>query len=584
MENGTITRRMDSAINGLENEFRTLCDRRDFESKLAALKLAGTNSNRSSKLRELFDLFDLCGIAYERGKDNAYYEKLVEDSEISTFTGVEDRMLYALYTRYQEYPTPEEYMKQIVDRLSSDEDDWTADTLRVRILKQFIKYGNYLSDAGFGGKKYVITYVQEKLGRKPTDNDILDVLDDGVFSELNTATKPQRRTDGKYGLLKTVDDLANGKFRAEGATRKSLYLFAMVYGMTYYSGGLNGAEILDYKTDIETNLFHNYYMNNLMRFISDAYRGNLSEYELDPSGQGINYKNFAEMIYLYYLNKNISRQDKIRLSSEMMERVQSNRFKEGALLPERTNRTAYYKNFWFASNDGAAVFAEDVLSMPEDVFEQWLCEHYDCDTYVGTYETEKGPVDQRVGVFQLETEQASAFREYQAILKALDELGVPRKKCNYGLWFTDVAAFKNEKKRLEDVSDKYKDIDPEQFQAFIDLLLGVNSFMGYTADENDSEQNINQEWTETATVKTKALYVSSPSAVTRTSMIVAYYYYYNALHEKDAPDQWKNFEQLFNNFKKDLDPRLEAAYYQPLSGKNIFDVLVAFSSYAYLNL
>lgn len=67
-------------------------------------------------------------------------------------------------------------------------------------------------------------------------------------------------------------------------------------------------------------------------------------------------------------------------------------------------------------------------------------------------------------------------------------------------------------------------------------------------------------------------------------MIVAYYYYYNALHEDDGNDKWKNFEEVFNNFKKDIDSKLEAAYYQPLSGKNIFDVLVVFSSYAYLNI
>lgn len=118
----------------------------------------------------------------------------------------------------------------------------------------------------------------------------------------------------------------------------------------------------------------------------------------------------------------------------------------------------------------------------------------------------------------------------------------------------------------------------------MELLFGINSFMGYTVDEEVSLQNEDQEWTEPSKMKTKALYVSSANAVTRTSMIVAYYYYYNALHEDDGNDKWKNFEEVFNNFKKDIDPKLEAAYYQPLSGKNIFDVLVAFSSYAYLNI
>lgn len=59
---GTITRRMDSVLNGLQSEFRSLCDIEDFKSKLDALKKAGAKSDRSSKLRKLFDMFDICGI------------------------------------------------------------------------------------------------------------------------------------------------------------------------------------------------------------------------------------------------------------------------------------------------------------------------------------------------------------------------------------------------------------------------------------------------------------------------------------------------------------------------------------------
>jgi len=105
----------------------------------------------------------------------------------------------------------------------------------------------------------------------------------------------------------------------------------------------------------------------------------------------------------------------------------------------------------------------------------------------------------------------------------------------------------------------------------MELLLGINNFMGYTVDELSK-------------MKTKALYVTGPDAVTRTSLIVAYYYYYNAVHEDDGDDKWKNFEEVFKSFQAGIDPKLREAHYQPLSGKNIFDVLVTFSSYAYLNM
>ena len=578
---GTITRRMDSVLNGLQSEFRSLCDIEDFKSKLDALKKAGAKSDRSSKLRKLFDMFDICGIEYERGKDNAYYENLIYSSDIPTFSEVEDRMLLALYSRYEEYPSPEDYMKRIVDRLCFDEDGWQHETLRIRILKQFIKYGNYLVDAGFGGRKLICDFVKDKIGKKPSDEEVLTNLDDEVFSGLETATKPQKKPEGKFGLLKAVDDLATGKFRAEGATKRSLYLFAMVYGMTYYSGSMDNGEILDFKTDIETNLFRDYYANNLMRFISEVYKGKLCEYELDPSGQGINYKNFAEMIYLYYISKDCSPQDKIRLSNEMIRRVQESQFKRGRVNTNDIGGTVFYMGI-FQNKNVENLFSEDILSLEEAEFEKFICENYDCDTFAGSYETKSGVVDSKIGVFQLETEQNSAFREYQSIINNLIGLGVALEKCNYGLWFTDVAAFR--KKGYENICDRRSELDRGKFEEFMELLFGINSFMGYTVDENVSTQNEDQEWTEPSKMKTKALYVPSANAVTRTSMIVAYYYYYNALHEDDGNDKWKNFEEVFNNFKKDIDSKLEAAYYQPLSGKNIFDVLVVFSSYAYLNI
>ena len=160
---GTITRKMDSVLDGLESEFKSLCDVEDFRSKLEALKRAGNKSDRSSKLRNLFDMFDICGIEYERGRDDAYYENLVNNSDIPTFSEIEDRMLLALYNRYKEHPSPEDYMKRIVDRLCNDTDGWNNDTLRVRILKQFIKYGNYLADAGFGARKSISDYVKGKI-------------------------------------------------------------------------------------------------------------------------------------------------------------------------------------------------------------------------------------------------------------------------------------------------------------------------------------------------------------------------------------------------------------------------------------
>ena len=584
MQKGTITRRMDNVFDGLQSEFRSLCDIEDFKAKLLALKKSEGRSDRSSKLRILFDMFDACSIEYERGKDYEYYENLVMNSNIPKFSEIEDRMMLSLYNKYSDYPTPEEYIKRIVDRLSCDEDDWDSDTLRVRILKQFIKYGNCLTYvASRGGQKETINiycggaYIKKYMTHKNEDKNItiaklidgLHLLKDDIFDVLLTATKAQKKPSGTYGILKMVDDLASGKFRTGGATKKSLYLFAMVYGMTFYS---STSDIIDYKTDIETNLFRDYYNNNLMRFITTAYRGKLCEYDLDPSGQGINYKNFAEMVYLYYISKDCSPEEKIKSSNEMIFRIQTESFNKGAKNVAQTeNQTMYYKGL--VKNLDKNIYCEDILSKDEAAFEEFIYENYNCDTHADSHS---------VGELQLETEQHTAHMEYLTILKDLIDLGMDLSHCNYGLWFTDVAAFK--KKGYKNICDRRTDIDKEKFEEFIELLLGINSFMGHTVNEDVSEKTTESECSTPSKIKTKALYVDSPSDITRTSMIVAYYYYYNALHENDGREKWKNFEELFNDFKKGIDEKLEASYYHPLSGKNIFDVLVAFSSYAYLNI
>ena len=55
---GTITRRLDSVIDNLQSEFQTLYCKGDFIAKMEALKLAGNQSDRPSKLKKLFEMFD----------------------------------------------------------------------------------------------------------------------------------------------------------------------------------------------------------------------------------------------------------------------------------------------------------------------------------------------------------------------------------------------------------------------------------------------------------------------------------------------------------------------------------------------
>ena len=116
-----------------------------------------------------------------------------------------------------------------------------------------------------------------------------------------------------WELLKLCDDFAAGRFRNNGwKTRAFLYYFAIMFGMSVCMR--EGADTYDHDKKTVTNngiiypdmvsyLFEDYYSDNLIRFLDEDYEDPkfAAGFEKEPSGEGINYKNFAEAIYLYYL-------------------------------------------------------------------------------------------------------------------------------------------------------------------------------------------------------------------------------------------------------------------------------------------
>ncbi len=617
MKKKNISSEITAVLNDLQTEFRSACTINDFYSRLRALEGADDPSERLRELKELYDMFKMCKIPYETGKDNAYYRELVnteyargEDSRILTCDRFEEKMVKALYNQYRKFPLPEDYMEQIVDRLCGEDDRWAGDPLRLRILKQFIDKGNYLvykpegrsKEVIYQGEGHIKKYVKAKLGRAARNKEeLLREVDDEVFAVLERASRDECKPKGTYGLLKMVDDLASGRFHPEGATKKGLYLFAMVYGMKYYPAGAAAQEAERKIYDLESNLFRDYYTNNLMRFITDAYRKSRFDYE-DPSGQGINYKNFAEMVYLYYICRDdLSPQEKIIRSNEMILRLSQAGYHKGTSPKEDT---VVFRGYFYGDSSGG-IFSGKALDYTEEAFEKFIQEHYNCDTYGGEYvvkspakkeeeaeaagkSQEKKIMEIKKGNLQLSTEQNTANRVYEELLKKLAwtvyEKMLPRKKeiqkkiqqlgpdpdpeaaekirreeafqeCRYGLWF--VEADRLRQGDFKGILDEERRADEKKVSDFMDLLLGIDSYMDLA--------------------KTKALAETSPSTVTRTSLLVVYYYYYNISHIHDA---MPNFEKLFADFRVGADEWLEKAFYQKVSGKNIFDVLLIFSCYA----
>lgn len=579
----TITTRLESSLHGLQAEFKGIYDTNDAMRAAEALVLSFDKSDYPTKLAAFFEILDKCGIPHEFNENKKYksnherkeaelnyYLNLVKTAEFPSFPEIEFQMLDALFQRFEIYPAPEEYMQRIVNRLSNQDDGWENDTLRLRILKQFVKYGNSLKDAGYGGGPYINRYARNN-GCPDKDKKNIDIMlsfvDDDVFKALETADGDQRRANGTYGLLKLADDLALGKFRTQGATKPTLYLFAMVYGMTYYYGEKKGI-IFDPKSDIDINLFRDYYTNNFIRFITTSYIGRLNEYETDPSGQGINYKNYAEMVYLYFITKDMPPADKIRCSAKMIERIKKKMLGKAPTKNKDKNGTP------FASRDyKEQVYSEDILGLDEDKFEAFLCDYYNCDV---SKVLNNRPI-------LLESSQNSAFSVYKEIIEKIIKRGAKLRDCNYGLWFTDTSGFYTKsREKLKAVAKG----DLVKLNSFMLLLRGVNNYLGVETKEvdlSDDPRNARDK-NEISNAIPRSLCIDSPEGVTRASIITAFYYLYNKEHESDDLYRTLSFEEHFNNYKTEADKYLDRAHYNLFSGRDLFDVLTAFSSFAYIYL
>ena len=245
------------------------------------LKMAGVDANKDMSLEEL----------------KTCVKKLPDGVKM-------DRMMFdVLFDLYKNFATPAKQMERIVRRIGVKK--YQDGSLRLAILKQFILNTDYHTGPV---REMIRSRIHTETGNivsryKVKPETLADWADESLFNVLDfQLTKDEKK---KYTLLRLCDDLAAGRFRTNGSTRYSLYMFAFAFDMVSYPD--TTIQEYDPTRDIEKNLFFDYYGNHMLRFLDREENDNSSDYESAPSGEGINYKNYAEIIYLYYLNKRILR-------------------------------------------------------------------------------------------------------------------------------------------------------------------------------------------------------------------------------------------------------------------------------------
>ena len=543
----TITRMMNRYEEEFEKELTCIHSRSNFNMLLNRIEVENNKAERNQLVSRLKKMLKDSGIVFD-GDLFAYGRSVISDiaciknllDKIPLETG--DDVTLWLLNKVQELvldaPSPKDYMNRLVDHICKDE--WSDCSLRLRMLKRFIKYGRgpLFDDpnnknkpgAGYGGRaareylyQCACSNVSSGLTGKTDDyNFIAENIDEDVFDVLSDekVDRNEMKPDGKYGLIKCVNDLSKGLFRSNQSTKKDLYILAMVLDMSFFcEDDVNGMQ-LDVKTDVEENLFKNYYQNNIKRFLDDSYwngDGQLATaYEIIPSNVGINYKNYAELTYIYYISKtDLSPEEKIRRSALMIRRI-----KNSGVIPDRVLDT---------------VESEKLLK--NTIIHENMSEE---DFYKQITENLLTKIDgiNNYGPMQLAVSSAGAFDSYSELIEMIEDEGYGSGDLHQGMYL-DVVSEKmtSQMKRILDV---------------VDMLL-------------------------------KKDYANTKDQITRTHFISAYYDYFVNFFDNDDSGLL-DFKDVYSRFKYGIDHFLISAGYPEINPKNLLDILVIISAYSHLVL
>lgn len=559
-----ITKRMDIIESNIQELFTNLYCKKDFLYLLKIAKEAKVD-RQPFVLRKLARMLNDIGQKCEYGKSISYYEKMVVKLTIPADTDeLNQRLADTLNRVYAAYPQPDEFMQRIVDQLDASVSEET-DSLQLRILKRFMETVNVKEN-----KKYY----SKTLAKKETadiDESIFEVLDN------NTAEKCDY-----IPLVQAAYNLAKGNFVSPVTTKELLFLFAFAFDMRYYASADDSNYVL--QRDVEKNLFEDYYCDNLTRYIYSEDGGKSGNSDKEPSGMGLNPKNFVDVIFIYYLNmKDLEPAQKVSRFYAMINKVKDTwksnyDYAETRKMAYEETPTGVYRN----------KIQSVINGMDEGVFEKYLLDNYYCDVRY-TYTNKKtGEIQEgSKGPFELQFAINSAYAQYCEVLDLIkDVLDLPAqadfskidrrtiKDVAEGESFDSMFTDENDVVIMR-VSELEQNVPCSDMKCFQSLVTKENKLEAFLLIIKSIEKRLNPYET---------IGVTSAMNVTRTKLIAAYYHYYcleNGLD--DNGDTWASFKDVYDDMSSCLNAYLDEAGYQKISSKNLYDVFVIFFAYCKIN-
>lgn len=337
------------------------------------------------------------------------------------------------------------------------------------------------------------------------------------------------KSDARF--IGCAEQLASGRIYTGGSSSENLYLLAFALDFTYH-------ETSNRKNNIRC-LFEDYQTSNLLRYAED---GN-SRGEQEPCVY-INKKNYAEVIYLYYLCSN--------------EGTPGERFGKAFALIDRLTKepdSGFVKEDQYNTEDYHRFF-DDLLDMDEAAMELFVRKNYarsrkDKNSTRGAIEMSRSARTEKTLYERAVAELRAQVREEQELHHAEGEepIAYLRRKaersCLAERWLLD---------HFVDGDATDEEADPEQVRIVKILRKILNRVCMITAEEDKT--------------------------ISRTDILVTQFW--NAfMSSKHLP-----CESLSNAFKRlsyEANEMLESSGYPTVMWKSFMDVLLCFLLYLLIN-
>ncbi len=552
-----ITKKMSKIEQDIESSFRTLYCKKDFTKLLYDYRKSPSDRGVHI-LKSLADKLRSIGVDCKYGESEKYYRELVEKLDIPSDAGESNKKIVdTLLSVFRQYPRPEEYMARIVDSIEPSDN---SESLRLRILKRFLKTVNVKES---GKQSKVLADIAP------------DLLDESVFD-----------TYSGEAIVQGCSNLAQGRFVSPTSTKEFLFLFAFAFGMRYY---LPNDEDYDEILDVEKNICADYYSDNLTRYLYTQDGGKDGSSDVEPSGIIINPKNFVDVAFVYYLNKEPDGMlpgERVRRFYSMLDRIK-HYWTENVEYSE-ARRASYNKK---PTSDFRKRLCADIFKLNDDELFEYLVSDYYCELRYPYIHKKTGETRYNTkGVFELQFETNSAYEQYDSLVKIIkSELGIPE----------DAVIEKPDGRKLrrsngdsiKTFNEIYIDENTELRIMEMEVSTPVTEQLDASALKQNEEESEKLDRIIDSIEKRldpyNALNNIDSRSITRTKLIAAYYHYYCLENEHgldyDSEGYWTSFEDVYDHFELYLNMYLVDAGYQKISPKNLYDMFVIFFAYCKVN-